>query len=104
MAYVMSIRPSSGTTPPESIILSETVTYELEEPFTAGEVLPLVVIGSGVLTGTLAVNYQEKLLMRGDEDFDYSFDGNDVTLNFGDDPTQYAGGKITVQISYAYYA
>lgn len=103
MAYVMSIRPGS-TTNPETLILSETVTFELEAPFSAGETLPLVAIGSGVLVGTLAVNYQEKLLMRGDEDFDYSFDGTDVILNFGDDPTQYAGGKITVQISYAYYA
>lgn len=102
MAYIKTFRRPSGSTPSESI-LSNTVTYELDEPFNAGETLTLPVIGSGVITGTLIVNYQQKILLRGD-DFDYTFDGTDIVLNFGDDPTQYAEGVITIQVSYAYNA
>jgi len=104
MAYVMSIRNfGTGTTPAQEI-LSTTQDEVYEVAWTAGETITLTTIGSGVLEGTLVVNFQEKLLTRGD-DYDYSFDGNQtITLNFDFDPTVYDPPEVLIQISYAYNA
>lgn len=84
---------------------SRTETFVLETPFSSGETLVLSPpVGATILTGSFLVNYMEKALQRStdDEDLDYSFTPNIVTLLFADDPTQYANGQIIVQISYVY--
>lgn len=104
MAYVMSIRNFGAGTTPSQEILSTTQNEVMTVAWTSGETITLTTIGSGVLTGTLAVNFQEKLLTRGDE-YDYSFDGNQtITLNFDFDPTIYDPAEVLIQISYAYNA
>lgn len=81
---------------------SATQDEVYEVAWTSGETITLTTIGSGVLTGTLAVNFQEKLLTRG-ASYDYSFDGNQtITLNFDFDPTVYDPPEVLIQISYLY--
>lgn len=87
-----------------SQLLSTTQNEVYEVAWTSGETITLSTIGSGVLTGTLQVNFQEKLLTRG-ASYDYSFDGNQtITLNFDFDPTVYDPPSVLIQISYAYNA
>ena len=104
MAYVMSIRAqSSGGS--GSTIGSAIETFILTAEFSSGEDLALSPpVGATVLTGTLLVNYIEKALQQStdNEDLDYTFAPDTVTLLFGDDPTQYANGQIVIQVSYAY--
>ena len=99
MAYVMSIRAqTSGGS--GSTIGSDIETFIQGEPFAAGLTLTLnPPIGSTILDGTLIVNMNEKILIRGG-DYDYIFDGADsIEIRFGDDV---ASGDIIFQVSYAY--
>jgi len=99
MAYVMSIRAqSSGGS--GSTIGSDIEDFIQDEAFESGLELTLSLpVGATVLTGTLIVNMNEKILVRG-EDYDYTFDGTDtITILFGDDV---ASGDIIFQVSYAY--
>lgn len=101
MGLIQAQRVSTGGS---GELLSTTQNEVYEVAWTSGETITLATIGSGVLTGTLIVNFQEKLLMRGD-DYDYSFDGNQtITLNFDFDPTVYDPASVLLQISYAYNA
>lgn len=100
----MAFRNAGAGTPSPQEILSTTQDEVFTTAWTAGETITLTTIGSGVLTGTLLVNFQEKTLTRG-EDYDYSFDGNQtITLNFDFDPTVYDPAEVLIQISYAYNA
>lgn len=104
LAYVMSMRSAGAGAPVPQEILSTTQTEVLTDPFSAGETITLTTVGSGILTGTLQVNCNEKLLVRG-EDYDYIFTAPDeIELTFGDDPGNYANGELIIQISYAYNA
>lgn len=101
MALIQAQRVSTGG---GSEILSTTQDEVYEIAWTDGETITLSTIGSGVLTGTLQVNFQEKLLTRG-ASYDYDFDGNQtITLNFDFDPTVYDPPSVLIQISYAYNA
>jgi hypothetical protein len=99
MAYVMSIRAQTGGGS-GSTIGSATEDFVQTEAFSEG--LELVLsppAGATILEGTLIVNMNEKILVRGD-DYDYTFDGTDtITILFGDDV---ASGDIIFQVSYAY--
>lgn len=102
MAYVMSIRAQTGGGS-GSTINSAIETYEQNDPFNSGLQFTVgLPLGATILSGTLIVNYNEKILVRG-ADYDYTFDGVDtVTILFADDPTQYANGSVVFQLSYAY--
>jgi hypothetical protein len=101
MALIQAQRVSSGS---GQEILSTTQDEVYEVAWTSGETITLSTIGSGVLEGTLVINFQEKLLTRG-ASYDYSFDGNQtITLNFDFDPTVYDPASVLIQISYAHYA
>ena len=103
MALIQAYNPSSGGG--GNTVLSTTQNEVFTAEFFSGQSITLTTVGSGILEGTLCVNMMEKLLTRGDESFDYSFSAPDeIFLNFGDDPTQYANGEIIFQISYAYNA
>lgn len=100
----MSFRNAGAGSPAPQEILSTTQDEVMTTAWTAGEIIVLTTVGSGILSGTLQVNFQEKLLTRG-EDYDYTFDGVDqITLNFDFDPTVYDPAEVLIQISYAYYA
>ena len=101
MALIGVYNPSSGGS--GDTLGSEVEDFVQDEEFSSG--LELVLSppgGSTILTGTLIINYNEKLLVRG-ASYDYTFDGVDtITILFGDDPTQYANGEVIFQVSYAY--
>ena len=104
LAYVMSSARAGAGSSPSGQVLSTTQTEVLTAAFSAGETITLTTVGSGILQGTLLVNYSEKPLIRG-VNYDYVFNSpNEIELNFADDPTQYANGQIILQISYAYNA
>lgn len=73
--------------------------FEQNPSFSAG--LELVLsppVGATILSGSLVVNYQEKMLIRG-EAADYTFDGIDtITILFGDPDS----GIVTFQVQYVY--
>lgn len=101
MALIQAARVAPSVS---SQLLSTTQNEVYAVAWTAGETITLTTIGSGILAGTLQVNFQEKLLTRGDS-YDYSFDGNNtITLNFDFDPTIYDPASVLIQISYAYNA
>ena len=103
MALIQAFNPNAGTPPQE--LLSTTQDEIFTVAWTAGETIPLATIGSGVLEGTLVVNFQEKLLTRGgNTGFDYNFNGTEIVLNFDFDPTVYDPPQVLIQISYAYNA
>lgn len=101
MALIQATRV--GITSPGEVIASTTQDEVFTTAWTAGETITLTTVGTGVLIGTLNVNFQEKLLTRG-EDYDYSFTApNTIELNFDFDPTQYDPASVLIQIGYAYY-
>lgn len=98
MAFVNSIRPrqsgGSGST------IGSAIEDFIQEPsFSAG--LELVLsppVGATILSGSVVVNYQEKILIRGEE-ADYTFDGIDtITILFGDPDS----GTVIFQVQYLY--
>lgn len=101
MGLIQGYNPSTGGS--GSTVGSTMEDFVQTDPF--DETLQLVLTlpaGATVLSGTLTVNYQEKLLLRG-ADYDYTFDGVDtISILFADDPSQYANGEVTFQVSYAY--
>lgn len=99
MALIQASRVAPGVS---AQLGSATQDEVYTTAWTAGETITLTTIGSGIYTGSLAVNFQEKLLTRG-EDYDYEFDGNQtITLNFDFDPTVYDPAEVLIQISYLY--
>ena len=84
----------------EALIGSSIEDFVQNEAFESGLEIGLAVpVGATVLSGTLIVNMNEKMLVRG-EDYDYTFDGTDtITILFSDDV---ASGDIIFQVSYAY--
>lgn len=102
MALIQAYNPSSGGggAQAEWTTQNEVVT----EAFSEGYAIILTDSGSGILPDTIIVNMMEKILIRG-SNYDYTFSApNIITINFADDPTQYANGQIIFQISYAYNA
>ena len=80
--------------------LGSAIEDFIQEPsFAAG--LELVLsppVGATILTGSIVVNYQEKILVRGEE-LDYLFDGTDtITILFGDPDS----GTVIFQVQYLY--
>lgn len=103
MALIQVQNPTQAT-PPQDIILDALFNVTFTEEFSAGQTITCATVGSGIMFNTMTVNYMQKPLMQG-VSLDYTFTGPDtITLNFGDDPTQYANGEIILQISYTYYA
>lgn len=99
MGLIQGYNPATGGS--GSTIGSETQDFVQDVAFTAGLDLVLTSLpgGATILEGTLIVNMNEKILVRG-EDYDYTFDGTDtITILFGDDV---ASGDIIFQVSYAY--
>ena len=104
MAYVMSMRNAGAGTPAPSEILSTTQDEVMAAAWTTGEIITLTTVGSGILVGTLVVNFQQKALIRG-AGLDYTFTGPDtITLLFDFNPTVYDPPTVLIQISYAYNA
>lgn len=98
MGLIQGYNPSSGGS--GSTIGSATEDFVQTEPFSDGLVLTLSPpAGATILEGTLIVNMNEKILVRGNL-YDYDFDGVDsIEIRFGDDV---ASGDIIFQVSYAY--
>lgn len=100
MGLIQGYNPTSSG---EALIGSAVEDFVQDEEFSSGLALVLSPpVGATILSGTLTVNYNEKMLVRG-ASYDYTFDGTDtITILFADDPTQYANGEVILQVSYAY--
>lgn len=110
MGLIQGYNPSSGGTPAQEIVTAkQLVTFT--SPFSSGETITLTDVGSGLIEESIIFNYMDKILTQSQVILpggvlpDYSVTGADeLTLLFGDDPTQYEDGILWGQITYQYYA
>lgn len=75
------------------------ITQVITSAWTIGSLsFALSPVGTGLQATSVIVNFMQKQLIFGD---DYTITGNNVIIQFQDDPANY-GGSATFQITYAY--
>lgn len=109
MALIQAYNPTQSGSGQEILTAKQLVTFTL--PFSSGDTITLTTVGTGLISESIIFNYMDKILtqlqlvMPGGVLPDYSVTGADeLTLLFGDDPTQYEDGVLWGQITYQYYA